>query len=81
MVDTYRRLKTLRTKFDELIETINKIGLQDRINRDLEIKIDQEQIRISSNNIERIKKDLDSVIDENNELVNQIKLISNVKKL
>ena len=80
MVDTYRRLKTLRTKFDELILTINKIGQQERINRDLEIKIDQEQIRIALNNIDRIKKDLDSVKEENNQLVNQIKLISNVKK-
>lgn len=80
MVDTYRRLKTLRTKFDDLMETINKIGQQERINRDLEIKIDQEQIRLASNNIDRIKKDLDSVIEENNQLVNKIKLISNVKK-
>ena len=80
MVDTYRRLKTLRTKFDELIETISKIGQQERIHRDLESKIEQEQVRISSNNIERIKKDLNSVVEENNQLVNQIKSLSAMKK-
>jgi hypothetical protein len=28
MVDTYRRLKTLRSKFEELVGTVGKIGQQ-----------------------------------------------------
>lgn len=33
MVDTYRRLKTLRSKFEELVETVGKIGQQEKANR------------------------------------------------
>lgn len=73
MVDTYRRLKTLRAKFEELIGTVSKIGQQEKTNRDLETKIDQEQARISSNNFDRIKQDLDAIVKENAQLVAQIK--------
>jgi hypothetical protein len=41
--------------------------------RDLETKIDQEQSRVSSNNHERIKQDLDAIAQENAQLVAQIK--------
>lgn len=76
MVDTYRRLKTLRAKFEDLIGTVSKIGQQEKANRDLETKIDQEQARISSNNFDRIKADLDAIVKENTQLVTQIKVAS-----
>ena len=76
MVDTYRRLKTLRAKFDELIATVGRIGQQGKAQRDLETKIDQEQARISSNNMDRIKQDLDAIGAENAQLVAQIKAAS-----
>jgi hypothetical protein len=73
MVDTYRRLKSLRSKFDDLIGTIGKIGQQEKAVRDLETKIDQEQSRVSSNNSERIRQDLEAITKENAALVAQIK--------
>lgn len=41
--------------------------------RDLETKIDQEKSRVSSNNHERIKADLEAIGQENAQLVAQIK--------
>jgi hypothetical protein len=41
--------------------------------RDLETKIDQEQSRVSSNNHERIRQDLEAIAQENAQLVAQIK--------
>lgn len=76
MVDTYRRLKTLRAKFEELIATVGKIGQQEKAARDLETKIDQEQARVSANNIDRIRADLDAIAQENAQLVAQIKAAS-----
>lgn len=76
MVDTYRRLKTLRAKFEELIGTVGKIGQQEKALRDLETKIDQEQARVSANNVDRIKGDLDAIAKENAQLVAQIKAAS-----
>ncbi|KAJ1390309.1 hypothetical protein B484DRAFT_340964 [Ochromonadaceae sp. CCMP2298] len=76
MVDTYRRLKTLRSKFEELVETVRKTGQQGKANRDLETKIDQEQSRISANNADRIKADLVAIVQENAQLVAQIKSLS-----
>jgi hypothetical protein len=73
MVDTYRRLKSLRTRFDELISTVSKIGQQEKFSRDLETKIDQERLRISSNNFDRIQADLEAISKENQQLVSQIK--------
>jgi hypothetical protein len=76
MVDTYRRLRTLRAQFESLLETISKIGQQEKLRRDLETKIDQEQSRVSSNNADRIKADLEQVIRENSALVNEIKSLT-----
>ena len=73
MVDTYRRLKTLRSKFEELVGSVNRIGQQEKLLRDLETKIDQEQSRISANNFDRIKGDLEAIMEENGQLINQIK--------
>ena len=76
MVDTYRRLKTLRAKFEELIGAVGRIGQQEKAVRDLETKIDQEQARVSANNIDRIRGDLDAIAKENAQLVAQIKAAS-----
>ena len=73
MVDTYRRLKILRSKFDELISTVSRIGLLEKNSRDLETKIDQETTRVSANNMERILNDLQQVQNENAQLMTQIK--------
>jgi chromosome segregation ATPase len=73
MVDTYRRLKTLRARFEALVEVVGKIGVAEKQRRDLETKIDQEATRVSANNLERIKGDLDAVVKENAELVAAIK--------
>jgi len=56
-----------------LIETVGKIGQQEQLARDLEIKIDQETARISINNIQRIESDLQSIRNENAQLLEQIK--------
>ncbi len=76
MVDTYRRLRTLRAKFDDLLNTVAKIGQQEKLARDLETKVDQEKARISSNNFDRISADLDSILKENATLVAEIKKAS-----
>jgi hypothetical protein len=53
---------------------LNNITLQHiPLCRDLETKIDQEQSRVSSNNHERIKQDLEAIAQENAQLVAQIK--------
>jgi len=76
MVDTYRRLKTLRAKFEALVSTVGKIGVSEKSRRDLETKIDQEATRVSSNNVDRIKGDLEQVVKENVDLVAQIKRLT-----
>ena len=61
--DTYRRLKRLRSTFNDSIETVNKIGQLDTIARDLEAKIEEEQRRLEQKLIEeenlRVKKKLE----------------------
>jgi hypothetical protein len=79
MVDAYRQLKNLRSKFEDLVGIVNKIGAQDKQSADLETKIDQEQTRVSSNNMDRIKADLDQIKAENAQLVAQIKSVSGGK--
>lgn len=76
MVDTYRRLKQLRSSFEALINTVSSIGQTEKSVRDLETKIDQERGRISSNNYERIQHDLQAVMQENTALMAQIKKLS-----
>lgn len=73
MVDTYRRLKTLRSHFEQLILTVNKIGQQEKLLRDLETRIDQERSRISVQNTDRIKEDLKQIVQANMVLVAEIK--------
>lgn len=76
MVDTYRRLKQLRSNFEALISTVSNIGQTEKAIRDLETKIDQEQSRISSNNSERIQNDLQAIMQENATLMSQIKKLT-----
>ena len=73
MTDTYRHLRKLRSNFEALISTVEKIGIQDKIARGLETKIDQEQTRVSANNFDRISSDLEQIKNENNELLAQLK--------
>ena len=73
MVDSYRHLRNLRQKFEQLTNTVDKIGQQEKLARNLETKIEQEQARISANNFERIQNDLDQIKVENSQLVAQIK--------
>lgn len=72
-LETYRNLKDLRTNFDSLNNVTSKIGLQEKLQRDLEIKIEQENARVSSQNFDRIKQDLESVQAENTVLITKIK--------
>ena len=75
MVDSYRHLTTLRSKFESLVGVVNKIGQMEKQTRDLETKIDQEVSRVSNNNFERIRNDLKEIKGENASLVSQIKTI------
>ena len=73
MVDTYRRLRTMRAKFESLVTTVGKIGQAEKMKNDLETKIDQEMSRVSANNMDRIQSDLDQVQKENAQLLAQVK--------
>lgn len=76
MVEAYRQLRALRVHFDELINSVNKIGQVEKSSRQLETKIDQELSRLSSNNSDRVKRDLAEVLKENAKLVEEIKSFS-----
>ena len=73
MTDTYRYLKQLRSNFETLVGTVEKIAQMQKTARDLETKIEQEKSRISVNNFERITKDLAEIKKENNDVIAQIK--------
>lgn len=72
-VTTYRLLKDLRTKFDQLNGTISKTGACERQSRELEVRIDQERQRVSLNNFQKVKEDLDLIKQENTLLIKQLK--------
>lgn len=76
MIDTYRRLKLMRSNFEMLIQTVTNIGNTDKAVRDLETKIDQEQARVASYNFDRIQADLDAVAKENAQLLLQVKQLA-----
>ena len=76
MVDTYRRLKQLRSSFETLIGTVNNIGSVEKMTRDFETKIEAEKTRVASYNIDRIQTDLNAIMKENTSLVNQVKQLS-----
>jgi hypothetical protein len=72
-VTTYRLLKDLRSKFDHLNNTISKTGTSERQSRELEVRIDQERQRVSLNNFQKVKEDLDLIKQENTLLIKQLK--------
>lgn len=72
-VTTYRLLKDLRSKFDQLNGTISRTGMCERQSRELEVRIDQERQRVSLNNFKKLKEDLDLVKQENAVLIKQLK--------
>ena len=76
MINAYRQLRSLRANFDELINTINKIGAQEKQCRQLETKIDQETARVSSNNFDQLNADIQEVQQQNSRLVKEIRLLS-----
>lgn len=75
-VETYRRLRTMRSKFEGLIDTVGHIGSQEKQSRLLETKIDREMTRVSANNFERIRSDLDQVLQDNAQIIAQIKRVT-----
>jgi chromosome segregation ATPase len=64
----YKVLAHLRSKFDKLVETVDRIGQAEKAAWDLETKVDQEQSRVSSNNLELVMQDLKVIKLENQEL-------------
>ena len=72
-IGTYRLLKDLRSKFGQLNGTISKIGVCERQSRELEVRIDQERQRVSLNNFQKVKEDLDLIKQENSLLIKQLK--------
>lgn len=73
MVDTYRRLKSLRAHFEGLLNALSSIGLLEKAQRDLETKIEVERGRASSMNYERITADLQAILAENQKLLGEVK--------
>jgi hypothetical protein len=73
MLDTYRRLRLMRTKFEQVIDTVTKIGQQEKLTRDFETKIDAETARMSTNNVTQISHDLVEISNENEQLIAKIK--------
>lgn len=79
MVDTYRRLKVLRSTFDNLLNTLSEIGLIEKSSRDLETKIEVEKGRVASMNYDRINTDLRAILAENQKLLAEVKALANRK--
>jgi hypothetical protein len=73
MTDAYRHLRRLRSTFEQLVVTVEKIGQEDKAARGLETKIEQEQARVSANNFDRIQSDLEQIKSENNQLICRLK--------
>lgn len=76
MVESYRHLRALRASFDDLILLTNKTGALERQARQLETKIDQESVRVSSQNADRILNDLNEMTKVNAALIEDIKRLS-----
>lgn len=76
MIDTYRRLRMLRSNFENVIQVVNNVGSTDKMYRDLETKIDQEKARLATYNYERIRADLESIVKENSFVLQRIKELS-----
>jgi hypothetical protein len=76
MVTAYKQLKDFRTDFDKLFLAVDQLTLNEKTARDLETRIDQERNRMSANNFEQVKADLESVQAENIDLINKIKSIA-----
>lgn len=79
MIDTYRRLKLLRSNFEGLIQAVTNIGATEKAARDLETKIDQEQSRVAGYNFQRIEADREAVAKENAALLAQVKQLAGAK--
>ena len=71
-VEVYKALMTLRSSFEALIRVVNDIGLQKKLTSELENKIEQESARVSSQNFDRIRSDLDKIRAENKTLLQKL---------
>ncbi len=71
-VEVYKALMTLRASFEALIKVVNDIGLQKKLASELENKIEQENARVSSQNYDRIRSDLDKIREENKVLLQKL---------
>ena len=73
VVNTYRQLKNLRSKFDNMNVILNRVGSAEKQSRDLEVRIDQEMQRVSLNNFDKLREDLKLIRKDNDILIKQLK--------
>ena len=52
---------------------VTKAGSAEKQTRDLEVRIDQEMQRVSVNNFQKLKEDLELIKKENTALIKQLK--------
>jgi Protein of unknown function (DUF812) len=72
-IESYRKLYNLRLKFKN---TIEKVGQLEKLSRELETKIEQENSRLYADAFDRISLDLNKVQEENRTLLLSIKSAS-----
>eukprot|EP00753_Platysulcus_tardus_P008334 PLAT1590.2.p2 GENE.PLAT1590.2~~PLAT1590.2.p2 ORF type:complete len:249 (-),score=149.05 PLAT1590.2:136-882(-) len=72
-VAAYRNLSELRSRFEQLVKTVEDSGRADSAIRDLEARVEALNSRNTSHNTERILRDLAQVRRENKEIVAKIK--------
>ncbi|CAH0479421.1 unnamed protein product [Peronospora belbahrii] len=72
-VECYRKFAQLRELFEELIAVITDLGKKENAARDLRNSISQLEARESSNHLDKVLADLDSVRKENGTLQNELR--------
>ena len=73
MVRAYRDLADVRKLFETTASIIDETGARQREARDYESKAKQLAARVSTANLERVRKDLSSVREENAALAGEVK--------
>eukprot|EP01039_Chlorochromonas_danica_P009336 gene9336-10304_t len=73
MIESYRRLKTLRSHFESLLNALAEMGLLEKTYRDLETKVEIERGRLTAMNTNRITQDLQMIQEENQKILNEVK--------
>lgn len=72
-VKAYRALTDMRQHFEQLLDSIARSGRVENESRDIEVKMEQLQGRISNNNVEQIANDLGQVRRENKDLLKRLR--------